>query len=254
MGKGLDLQGTVALVTGASRGLGRAAALALAEAGAAVALAGRSRPDLERAADEAAAHGVRTEIVQADLRDPAAAGRMVGEVLERFGRLDVLLNNAGVAGAEKRALDLTAEDWDEVLAVNLRAPALCAQAAARAMVERRRGRIVNVASIGALTPIARLAPYCASKAALVQLTRVMALELARHNVQVNAICPGYFATPMNEAFFATPAGQALIERSIPMRRLGEPTELGPTVVFLASDAASFMTGSVVVVDGGQTLT
>jgi NAD(P)-dependent dehydrogenase (short-subunit alcohol dehydrogenase family) len=122
------------------------------------------------------------------------------------------------------------------------------------MVERKRGRIINVASIGGLRPISRLAPYCVSKAGLVQLTRVMALELARHNVQVNAVCPGYFHTPMNVAFFASPKGQELIERSIPMRRLGDPVELASTVVFLASEASSFMTGSVVVVDGGQMLT
>jgi NAD(P)-dependent dehydrogenase (short-subunit alcohol dehydrogenase family) len=122
------------------------------------------------------------------------------------------------------------------------------------MVARRQGRIVNVASIGALMPLPQLSMYCAAKAGLVQLTRVMALELARHNVQVNAVCPGYFGTPMNEQFFATPAGQDLIRRAIPMRRLGEPAELAPTIVFLASPAASFMTGSVITVDGGQTLT
>jgi NAD(P)-dependent dehydrogenase (short-subunit alcohol dehydrogenase family) len=111
-----------------------------------------------------------------------------------------------------------------------------------------------VASIAALTPITRLAPYCASKAGLVQLTRVLALELARHRVWVNALCPGYFSTPMNEEFFASPPGRELIQRAIPMRRLGDPAELAPMVVFLASAASSFMTGSVIVVDGGQTLT
>ncbi len=124
---------------------------------------------------------------------------------------------------------------------------------ARGMVERRHGRIINVASIAGLAPVSRLGPYCVSKAALIQLTRVMALELARHNVQVNALCPGYFRTPMNETFFATPKGQALVQRQIPMQRLGDPKELAPMVVFLASEASSFMTGSVVVVDGGQTL-
>ena len=250
----IDLSGTVALVTGASRGLGRAAALALAGAGADVALAGRALDDLRRSADAVAKHGVRAEVFQAELREPAAIERLVSAVLGAWGRVDVLVNNAGISGAEKPFLELTAEDWDECLAVDLRAPALLARGVARAMVERRRGRIINVASIGGVTPIARLAPYCASKAALVHLTRVMALELARYNVQVNAVCPGYFQTPMNERFFASPAGQAVIERSIPMRRLGDPAELGPTIVFLASEAASFMTGSIVVVDGGHTLT
>jgi 2-deoxy-D-gluconate 3-dehydrogenase len=250
----IDLGGTVALVTGASRGLGRAAALALAGAGADVALAGRALDDLRRTAEEAARHGVRAEVFRAELREPAAVDGLVGAVLDRLGRVDVLVNNAGIAGAEKPFLELTAADWDDVLAVDLRAPALLGRAVARAMVAQGGGRIVNVASIGGLTPFSRLAPYCASKAALVHLTRVMALELARHNVQVNVLCPGYFRTPMNEAFFAGPKGQALIERDIPMRRLGDPAELGPTVVLLASGAARFMTGSVVVVDGGHTLT
>ena len=250
----IDLRGTIVLVTGASRGLGRASALALAEAGADLALTARSADGLARVAAEAAKHGVRVETFCADLQDPAAIEAMVAGAHAAFGRLDVLVNNAGISGAEKPFLELGPAEWDEVLAVDLRAPALCAGAVARAMVKRRRGRIINVASIGALMPITRLAPYCASKAGLVQLTRVMALELARHNVQVNAVCPGYFATPMNEAFFASPPGQELIHRAIPMRRLGDPAELGPAIVFLSSDASSFMTGSVVTVDGGQTLT
>jgi NAD(P)-dependent dehydrogenase (short-subunit alcohol dehydrogenase family) len=254
VGSRIDLGGTVVLVTGASRGLGRAMALALAEAGADLGLAGRSAPDLERTAEEAARLGVRAEVFHAEMRDARDIEALTAAVIDAFGRIDVLVNNAGISGAEKTVVDLTPEDWDEVLAVNLRGPALCARAVARTMVARRQGRIINIASIAALTPVARLAPYCASKAGLVQLTRVMALELARHNVQVNAVCPGYFATPMNEAFFASPEGQEVIRRSIPMRRVGDPAELGPTIVFLASDASSFMTGSVVVVDGGQTLT
>jgi len=254
MAMSLDLSGTVALVTGASRGLGHAMALALAEAGADLALAARSVPDLQRTADAAAAHGVRAEVFPVDMRKPAGIRAMVDGTVAAFGRLDVLVNNAGISGAEKPCLDLEPGDWDETLAVNLRGPALCAQAAARVMVPRRRGRIINIASLGASRPLASLAPYCASKAGLVQLTRVMALELARHNVQVNALCPGYFATPMNERFFATPQGQEVIRRSIPMRRLGEPDELAPMVVFLASDASRFMTGSVIAVDGGQALT
>ena len=253
MGMTIDLSGTVALVTGASRGLGRAAALALAEAGAALALAARSRDDLERTADEVGKHGVRAEAFPADMRRVEDIRALVEGAVAAFGRIDVLVNNAGISGAEKPCLELSPEEWDEVLAVNLRGPALCAQAAARVMAARRRGRIVNIASVGAFRPISRLGPYCASKAGLVQLTRVMALELARHNVQVNALCPGYFATPMNERFFATPEGQAIIQR-FPMRRLGEPGELGPMVVFLASDASRFMTGSVITVDGGQALT
>jgi NAD(P)-dependent dehydrogenase (short-subunit alcohol dehydrogenase family) len=254
VGTRIDLGGRVALVTGASRGLGRTLALGLAEAGADLALVARSREDLERTAVEAAKHGVRAEVFPADLADPAAIETFVAEAERAFGRIDALVNNAGIAGREAPVHELAAGDWDRVLAVNLRAPGLCAAAVARGMIARRRGRIVNIASIGALTPLGRLGPYCAAKAGLVQLTRVMALELARHGVQVNCVCPGYFATPMNDEFFATRPGQELIQRSIPMRRLGDATELVPAVVLLASDGASFMTGSVVVVDGGHTLT
>jgi NAD(P)-dependent dehydrogenase (short-subunit alcohol dehydrogenase family) len=248
------LRGSVALVTGASRGLGRATAIALAEAGADLALTGRALDDLRCVAEEVRTRGVRAETFRADLRDPAAIEAMVDAALAAFGRVDVLVNNAGVAGRERPFLELEAADWDEVLAVDLRAPALCARAVARTMVARRQGRIINVASIGALMPLSRLSAYCAAKGGLVQLTRVMALELARHNIQVNAVCPGYFGTPMNKGFFSTEAGQELIRRSIPMRRLGDPAELAPAIVFLASNASTFMTGSVVTVDGGHTLT
>jgi len=250
---GRDLKGTVALVTGASRGLGRAFALALAEAGADLVLAARSVDDLQLTAEAAAKHGVRAEAFRADMRAARDIEALVEGAIRAFGRIDVLVNNAGISGAEKPVLDLERREWEEALAVNLLGPALLARAVARGMVERRQGRIINVASIAGLAPVSRLGPYCVSKAALIQLTRVMALELARHNVQVNALCPGYFRTPMNETFFATPKGQAVVQHAIPMQRLGDPKELAPMVVFLASEASSFMTGSVVVVDGGQTL-
>ena len=250
---GRDLTGTVALVTGASRGLGRAFALALAEAGADLVLAARSVDDLQLTAEAAAKHGVRAEAFRADMREARDIEALVEGAIRAFGRIDVLVNNAGISGAEKPVLDLERREWEDALAVNLLGPALLARAVARGMVERRQGRIINVASIAGLAPVSRLGPYCVSKAALIQLTRVMALELARHNVQVNALCPGYFRTPMNETFFATPKGQAVVQHAIPMQRLGDPKELAPMVVFLASEASSFMTGSVVVVDGGQTL-
>ena len=209
--------------------------------------------DLQRTAEEAAKYDVRAEAFRADMREAGEIEALVEGATRAFGRIDVLVNNAGISGAEKLVLDLARQEWEEALAVNLLGPALLARAVARGMVERRQGRIINVASIAGLAPVSRLGPYCVSKAALIQLTRVMALELARHNVQVNALCPGYFRTPMNETFFATPKGQAVVQQAIPMQRLGDPKELAPMVVFLASEASSFMTGSVVVVDGGQTL-
>jgi NAD(P)-dependent dehydrogenase (short-subunit alcohol dehydrogenase family) len=250
----VELTGSVALVTGASRGLGRALALALAEAGADVMLTARSAAELQRTAGEAAALGVQADLFPADLGRDAEIEALVAATVRRFGHLDVLVNNAGISGPTTPFVDLATEDWDVVLGVNLRAPALVARAAARQMRAQGDGRIVNVASIGATIPIANLAAYCVSKAGLVQLTRVMALELARHGIRVNAVCPGYFATPMNEEFFGSEPGQRIVRSRIPLRRLGDPAELVPVVLLLASPASSFMTGSVVVVDGGHTLT
>ncbi len=229
-------------------------ALALAEAGAELALCGRSAEDLDRVAEEAARHGTRVATFRAELREAAAIESMIRDALATFGRIDVLVNNAGISGRTSPSSSSRPRTGTPCSPVDLRGAALCAEAAARAMVERKRGRIINVASMGAVRPIARLGPYCASKAGLVQLTRVMALELARYHIQVNALCPGYFLTPMNEDFFTSPKGRALVEQDIPLRRLGDPAELGPTVVYLASEASSFMTGAVILIDGGQTLT
>jgi gluconate 5-dehydrogenase len=182
-----------------------------------------------------------------------AIERMVLDAAERFGRLDVLVNNAGIPGREVKVVDLTADDWDEVYRVNLRAPALCARAAAAVMKGQGGGVIVNVASISGILPLSRLGPYSATKAGLIQLTKVMALELAPLGIRVNAVCPGYFSTPMNEEFFADPARREAVERGTALRRLGSPEELAPIVTMLASDGSSYMTGAVVVVDGGLTL-
>ncbi len=251
----IDLTGTVTLVTGAGRGLGRAAALALAAAGANIALTGRNPENLASVADEVMSLGVTARVFPADITDPAQVTAMVEDVTGAFGRLDVLVNNAGVSGDAKRFTEVTPTQWQQVISVNLIAPATCAAVVAPLMIAQGGGRIINVASIAGQRPMTSLSPYCASKAGLIQLTRVMALELTRHNVLVNAICPGYFDTPMNHEFFSSEAGQEVIRREIPMRRIGEPaTEFGPAMVFLASTAASFMAGSVLNLDGGHSLT
>ena len=241
-----------ALVTGASSGIGAAYARALRARGDRVVLVARRGDRLRSLADELGGEP-HALVLPLDLAGPGAAEALRGDVEARGIAIDCLVNCAGLGHTAPFEAQRP-EAIRAMLDVNVRALVELTRAFLPGMRGRARGRIVNVASIGALRPLARLGPYCASKAGLVQLTRVMAVELARHNVQVNAVCPGYFATPMNEAFFATAKGQEMIQRSIPMRRLGEPAELGPTVVFLASEASSFMTGSVVVVDGGQTLT
>ncbi len=244
------LDGRVALVTGASRGLGAAMATALAEAGADVVLTARSRADLEREAEAIRRLGRRALPVPGDVTVRADVERIVAEGLDGLGRIDVLVNNAGV-GSDTAFLDLADADWDRVLDTNLRSAYLCTHVVGRHMVERNRGKIINVASVAGLVGRSHMAAYAASKGALLQLTRSVAVEWARHNVQVNALCPGYFRTAMNQHFLDGETGQRYLQKAVPMGRAGRPAELGPAAVFLASSASDFVTGAHLVVDGGR---
>ena len=245
-----SLQGRTALVTGASGGLGEHFARVLHAAGARVALAARRADALAALAAEL---GERAAPVALDVTDAAAVGRAFDAAEAAFGApCDVVVNNAGVA-VTRPALQHTEEDWDKVLDVNLRGCFLVAQAAAQRLVAAGKpGSIVNIASVGGLRVLSGVAGYTASKAALLQLTRQLAVEWARHNIRVNAIAPGYVLTPINAEFFATDAGQALVKRS-PQRRLGKPEDLTGPLLLLASDAGAHMTGATVVVDGGHSV-
>jgi NAD(P)-dependent dehydrogenase (short-subunit alcohol dehydrogenase family) len=246
----MDLTGRVALVTGASSGLGRHFAGVLARAGAAVALAARRMDNLAEVAAEIEAAGGRAAVVGLDVSDAASVRTAVASVIEQLGRLDILVNNAGATIA-RPVLDLTEADWDSILDVNLKGCFLVAQESARVMVQQGwGGSIVNVASILGLRVATQLAPYVASKAGLVRLSQAMALELARHGIRVNALCPGYIETDLNRAFFATPPGEALVKR-IPQRRLGRMGELEGPLLLLCSDAGSYITGATLAVDGGH---
>lgn len=239
------------LVTGASSGLGRHFALTLARRGAQVALAARRMEKLEVLAQEIAAGGGMAYAVALDVTDPASVERGVEEASARLGGIDVLVNNAGIAVA-KPALEQSREEWEQVIATNLSGAWFVARAVARRMAQRGRGgSIVNIASILGLRVAAQVPAYCASKAGLIHLTRALALELSRHAIRVNAIAPGYIETEMNQGFLATPAGEALVKR-IPQRRVGQPEDLDGALLLLASEASSFMTGAVIVVDGGHT--
>jgi NAD(P)-dependent dehydrogenase (short-subunit alcohol dehydrogenase family) len=247
-----DLTGRCALVTGASSGLGRHFAATLAGAGAAVAVAARRRDRLDELVAEVAATGGRAVAVEMDVTDGASVRHACAEAAAALGALDVVVNNAGIS-IVKPPLELAEADWDAVVGTNLRGAWLVAQTAARALVAAGRpGRVVNVASIVGLRPIGHLAPYAAAKAGLLHLTRVLAMEWARHGIQVNAIAPGYVETEINREFWSSPAGRRLIDR-IPQRRLGRPEDLDGPLLLLASDAGAFMTGSVLVVDGGHTV-
>jgi len=247
-----DLSGRVAIVTGASRGIGRTLALALARAGAAVVVCSRSRPELDSVAEEIAALGSRSHVVVADVTREEDVRRLVRDTLGAFGQVDILVNNAGV-GESRAALELDPAEWQRVMSVNVLGPMLCCKHVGPHMIERGRGKIINVASVLASRPARYMSLYSASKAALVQFTRVLALEWVRFNIQVNALCPGYFLTDMNRDFFSTDRGQRFIQE-LPMKRLGELSELEGAAVFLASDASNYTTGLSLYVDGGYSLT
>jgi len=244
------LTGRTVLVTGASSGLGEHFARVLAAHGAAVVVAARRTDRLDALVAALAADGRRAAAVALDVTDGASVRAAVDAAERALGPLDVVVNNAGIS-IPQATLDLPEADWDAVVDTNLRGAWLVAQAAARRMVAAgRAGRIVNVASIVGLRTIGQLAPYAAAKAGLLHLTRTLAMEWARHRIQVNALAPGYVETDINRDFWATPAGRRLIER-IPMRRLGQPHDLDGALLLLASDAGAFMTGATIVVDGGH---
>ena len=242
-----DVQGRVALVTGASSGLGEHFARTLAARGARVAVAARRTDRLSKLVDDL---GNGALALSLDVTKPDAVAAAFRELEAQLGAPDIVVNNAGVAQA-KASLELTEQDWRGVLDTNLDGAWRIAQASARSMVAaKKHGSIINIASILGLRVASSLLAYATAKAALVQLTQALALEWARHGIRVNAIAPGYIETDMNREFFATDAGQAVVKR-IPQRRIGTPGNLDGALLLLASDAGSYMTGSVVVVDGGH---
>lgn len=246
------LDGKAALITGGSRGLGLAMARALAGAGAEVAVCSRHAEELAEAGRELeAASGRATLTVAADVTQAEDRERLVSAALERFGRLDVLVNNAGT-GLRRPVLEMSEDDWRRILEVNLTAPFLLAQRAAREMLARRWGRILNISSALGSIALPDRSAYCASKGGLLQLTRVMALEWAEAGITVNAICPGPFKTPYNLRLQENPSLYESYLRLIPQHRWGDLDEIGGAAVFLASDAASFITGTALYVDGGWT--
>lgn len=242
-----DLSGKHALVTGASSGLGLHFAGLLAAQGASVTLAARRVGALEAACDAIGRDGGTAAAVALDVTDPASVRAAIAAMP---GGIDILVNNAGISIAAP-ALDIAPDDWDSVVDTNLKGAFLVAQAAARRMVaDGRGGAIVNIASITGLRVAGAIASYAASKAAVIQLTRALALEWARHQIRVNALCPGYIETDINHDFFATDAGKALIRR-IPQRRLGRAADLDGALLLLASDAGAYITGASLAIDGGH---
>jgi NAD(P)-dependent dehydrogenase (short-subunit alcohol dehydrogenase family) len=247
-----SLEGRVALVTGASRGIGRAIALALGAAGASVACCARSTPQLDTTVDEIRRGGGRAASFGLDVTRGDHVRSTVGEVGRALGPIDILVNNAGIT-LEKRTLDVTDKEWEQVLATNLTSMFLLARAVGPGMIERSQGKIINIGSMYGTIGVPRYAAYCASKGAVDALTRSLAAEWARHGVQVNCLAPGYMNTDIPREALADEKRKALFLSRIPARRIGEPAEVGPLAVYLASPASDFMTGQTVYLDGGQTI-
>lgn len=245
------LEGKVAIVTGASRGLGESMATALAGAGASVVLAARGAEQLATVADKIRALGASALSVPTDITDAAAVDELVETASREFGRIDVLVNNSGII-ASTALLDQEPAEWDRIMATNVRGTYLATRAVGRHMIAQGAGKIVNIASNFAFKGVPHHAAYCASKAAVVSFTRTMAVEWARHNIQVNALAPGYFATELNADLRADPEAYARVVKAIPARRMGRDEELNAWLLLLTGPASDFMTGETVVIDGGQT--
>jgi 3-oxoacyl-[acyl-carrier protein] reductase len=245
------LQGKVALVTGASRGIGRAIALELARQGAKIAVnyAG-SEAKANEVVEEIKNMGGEAFAIQADVSDAQAVDRMIKTVLERFGRIDILVNNAGIT-RDNLLMRMKEEEWDDVININLKGVFNCTKAVTRPMMKQRYGRIVNIASIVGVMGNPGQANYVASKAGVIGLTKTAARELASRNITVNAVAPGFITTDMTERLNEEIKAEML--KQIPLARFGEPEDVAKVVAFLASDAASYMTGQTLHVDGGMVM-
>lgn len=244
-----DLTGKVAIVTGATKGLGYGMAVGLAQAGADIAVVSRTAADCAKVAAELQAMGRKAVPVPADVSKPAAVQKLVDLVAAEYGKIDILVNNAGTA-VTKPAENLTEEDWDRVTDINLKAVFLMAQTVGKQMIKQKSGKIINVSSIFGFVGDKAVLPYLASKGGVLQITRGLALEWAKHNIQVNAVAPGYVMTPINEKELSQEKIYNYITGKIPMRRLGKVEEIAGAVVFLASEAANYVTGTCIAVDGG----
>jgi NAD(P)-dependent dehydrogenase (short-subunit alcohol dehydrogenase family) len=244
-----DLTGRVAVVTGASRGLGRAFAMALARAGADVAITSRSLGSLRSVQEGIEALGRRAVPLELDVREERSIRRMSDEVITAFGCVDILVNNAG-CNVRKRAVDVTWDDWNLVLDTNLRGAFFVAQSIARHMVQRRTGRIINIGSVTSVFGYAGLAPYGASRGGIRQLTMSLADDWGPHGITVNCLAPGWFKTDQNAALYEDPEWVAYLVDRIPLKRPGTPVDLEGALIFLASDASAYITGQTLLVDGG----
>ena len=245
----IDLSGKVALITGASSGLGARFAKVLANAGATVALAARRMDRLKELRAEIDSEGGEAHVYHLDVTNVASIRTCIAQVERDFRKIDILVNNSGVS-ATARITDTTEEDYDHVMSTNTKGAFFVAQQTAKVMIAQKTpGRIINIASVAGIKVMPQLSVYCMSKAAVVQMTRAMAVEWGRYGINVNAICPGYIVTEINAAHFESEAGQKLVNL-LPRRRVGKPEDLDGVLMLLASDASGFVNGAAITADDG----
>jgi NAD(P)-dependent dehydrogenase (short-subunit alcohol dehydrogenase family) len=244
-----SLKGKVAIVTGGSRGIGKAIALGFAEAGADVVVASRTMPDLEKVAHEIEALGRRALVAQTNIAVKSEVDNMVAKTLDKFGTIDILVNNAAI-NVMRPLVDLREDGWDKVMNVDLKGYFLCSQAAAKVMIGKQSGNIINIVSTGATKAAPGLGAYSIAKAGVVMLTKLLAVELASYNIRVNAIGPYLVKTAFSQPMWADPEVCKSLEASIPLGRIAEPDDVMRTALFLASETSSYITGQTIFLDGG----
>lgn len=247
-----DLSGKVALVTGGRKGIGYAIAKRLALAGTNVAIASRNESEVKKAAQSLSAFGVESIGIGADVSNTAEAQQIPLTVIEKFNRLDFLINNAGVS-IPTPALEVTEEIWDKILDTNLKGMFFCSQSACRQMIKQGGGTIINIASVQSVVAQRNQAPYGSSKGGIAMMTKVLALEWAQYNVRVNVVAPGSIRTDMNREYLSKPENLQKNLSMIPLNRIGDPDEIAGMVVFLCTDDASYITGTTIFIDGGWTI-
>ena len=244
------MQGKIAIVTGSTKGIGRSIAIGYAQEGATVIICGRSEDLAKNLADELTEQGKKAIAMRLDVTSVDSVSQVVDDVVRRFGRIDILVNNAGISPIWKRAEDTSKEAWDQIIATNLTGTFLCSQAVGRVMIKQKSGKVINMTSVGGEVALPRLVAYCASKAGIISLTKVMAAEWAQHNILVNAIGPSYVETDFTVGLRSNPAIYDDLKNKNALKRFAQPGEFVGAAVFLASDEANFITGQTLFVDGG----
>lgn len=246
----MRLQGKVAIVTGSTKGIGRAVAIGYAEEGATVIVCGRSEDLANNLAEELTQKGKKAVAIRLDVTSVDSVNQVVNQVMKQFSRIDILVNNAGISPIWKRAEDTGKEAWDQIIATNLTGAFLCAQAVGKVMIKQKSGKIINMTSVGGEVALPRLVAYCASKAGIISLTQVLAAEWAQHNILVNAIGPSYVETEFTAGLRGNQAIYDELKNKNLLKRFAQPEEIVGVAIFLASNESNFITGQTIFVDGG----